>query len=173
MFNYVIAGSISDIRASLPFFGQCTFLILTDTICRFSCFFTWYQSVMEGSIHWTKISYSKSLRATANWSVNQVLKFVYIPTGIYIFKLNSGNTKTSCEIYSNLINKDNRTKYSNVALMYLLQKQPPRGALRKRCSENMRQIYKRTRMPKQLYWNHTSSWVFACKFAAYFQNTFF
>ena len=24
----------------------------------------------------------------------------------------------------------------------------------------------------QLYWNHTSSWVFSCKFAAYFQNTF-
>ena len=35
-------------------------------------------------------------------SVNQVLKFVYIPTGIYICKLNSGNTKTSCELYSNL-----------------------------------------------------------------------
>ena len=25
---------------------------------------------------------------------------------------------------------------------------------------------------KQLYWNQTSSWVFSCKFAAYFQNTF-
>ena len=24
----------------------------------------------------------------------------------------------------------------------------------------------------QLYWNHTSVWVFSCKFAAYFQNTF-
>ena len=24
----------------------------------------------------------------------------------------------------------------------------------------------------QLYWNHTPSWVFSCKFAAYFQNTF-
>ena len=23
------------------------------------------------------------------------------------------------------------------------------------------------------YWNHTSTWVFLCKFAAYFQNTFF
>ena len=31
-------------------------------------------------------------------------------------------------------------------------------------------------MPKcaalQLYWNHTSAWVFSCKFAAYFQNNF-
>ena len=24
----------------------------------------------------------------------------------------------------------------------------------------------------QLYWNRTSKWVFSCKFAAYFQNTF-
>ena len=25
----------------------------------------------------------------------------------------------------------------------------------------------------QLYGNHTSAWVFSCKFAAYFQNTFY
>ena len=25
----------------------------------------------------------------------------------------------------------------------------------------------------QRYWNRTSAWVFSCKFAAYFQNTFF
>ena len=28
------------------------------------------------------------------------------------------------------------------------QKQPPRGVPRKRCSENMQQIYRRTLMPK-------------------------
>ena len=28
-------------------------------------------------------------------------------------------------------------------------------------------IYKKT---KQLYWNHTSAWVFSCKFTAYFQK---
>ena len=28
------------------------------------------------------------------------------------------------------------------------QKQPPRGVLKKRCSENMQQIYRRTLMPK-------------------------
>ena len=28
------------------------------------------------------------------------------------------------------------------------QKQPSRGALKKRCSENMQQIYRRTPMPK-------------------------
>ena len=60
------------------------------------------------------------------------------------------------------------------------QKQPSRGVLRKSCSEDMQQIYRRTPMPKcgfntvamQLYWNHTSTWVFSCKCAAYFQNTF-
>ena len=30
----------------------------------------------------------------------------------------------------------------------ILQKQPPRGVLKKRCSENMQQIYRRTPMPK-------------------------
>ena len=62
----------------------------------------------------------------------------------------------------------------------ILQKQPPRGVLWKRCSENMQKIYRRTPMSKydfnkaalQLYWNYTSAWVFSCKFAAYFQNTF-
>ena len=51
-----------------------------------------------------------------------------------------------------------------------VQKQPFRGVLRKRCSENMQQIYMRTPMPKCDF--NTSAWVFSCKFAAYFQNTF-
>ena len=53
--------------------------------------------------------------------------------------------------------------------------------LRKRCSENMLQIYRRTATPKcdfnnaakELYWNYTSAWVvFPCIFATYFQNIF-
>ena len=60
------------------------------------------------------------------------------------------------------------------------QKQPPRAVPRESCSENMQQIYRRTRMPKchfnkvasQLYWNRTSACLFSCKFAAYFQHTF-
>ena len=63
---------------------------------------------------------------------------------------------------------------------YELQKQPFRDVLKKNCSENMQQIYRRTPMPRydlnkvalQLYWNRTSTWVFSCKFAAVFQNTF-
>ena len=57
-----------------------------------------------------------------------------------------------------------------------IQKQSFKGVLMKRCSE----ISSRTPMPKcdfhvdakQLYSNHTSAWVFACKFAAYFHNCF-
>ena len=59
------------------------------------------------------------------------------------------------------------------------QKQPSKDVLRKKCSENMQQIYRWKPMPKcgfnkvalQFYWNHISSWVFSCKFAAYYQNT--
>ena len=63
---------------------------------------------------------------------------------------------------------------------YHFQKQPSKGIIRKRCSKNMQQIYRRTPMSKcdfnkvskQLCWNHTSKWVFSCNFVAYFQNTF-
>ena len=60
------------------------------------------------------------------------------------------------------------------------QKQSPRGLLRKRCSENMQQIYRRTprlkcdfnKVAKKLCGNHTSAWVRSCIFAAYFRNNF-
>ena len=50
----------------------------------------------------------------------------------------------------------------------LKQKQPSKGVLKKKYSENMQQIYRRTPIPKceQLHWNHTLVWVFSCKFAA-------
>ena len=60
------------------------------------------------------------------------------------------------------------------------QKEPLGGVLWKKCSENIQQIYRRIPMPKcdfnkipnQLFWNHTFPWMFSCKFAAYFRNTF-
>ena len=65
-------------------------------------------------------------------------------------------------------------------LLLCIRKQPSRGVLRRKCSEDMQQNYRRTPMSKydfnkvalQLYWNSTVTWVFSCKFAAYFQNTF-
>ena len=67
-------------------------------------------------------------------------------------------------------------KFSNSTVMKV-EKQPSSGVLRKRCSENMQQIYRRTSMPKYDFdkvvkANHTSAWVFSCKFVAYFQSTF-
>ena len=60
------------------------------------------------------------------------------------------------------------------------QEQQSRGVHIKRFSKNMQQIYRMTSLPtcdfnkvaKQIYWNHTVAWVFFCKLAAYFQNTF-
>ena len=56
-----------------------------------------------------------------------------------------------------------------------LHRQPRIGVLKKRYSEIMQQIYRRTLMSncdfnkvaKQLYLNNTSTWVFSCKFSAY------
>ena len=69
-------------------------------------------------------------------------------------------------------------------LLYNVQKQPLRGVLEKRCSENMQQIYWRTPIPKcdfnkvakQFYWNRTSASVFSCDLVhifitAFLQNT--
>ena len=63
---------------------------------------------------------------------------------------------------------------------FRLQKQPSRGILKKRCPENMHQIYRRTPMPKcvfdkvafQLYWNNTSAWVFSVNLLHIFRTAF-
>ena len=95
-----------------------------------------------------------------------------------------GKTCFSCKykmVYNNA--KCFKTRYTKIIIQHLtlFQKQPLRGLLKKKCSENMQQIYRRIPMPKcdfnkvakQLYWNRTSAWVFSCKFTAYFQNIFF
>ena len=64
---------------------------------------------------------------------------------------------------------------------FFLQKYLSRGVLIKRCSENLLQIYRRISMRRcdfnkaanQLYWNHSSGWLFSCKFAAHFQEHIF
>ena len=55
------------------------------------------------------------------------------------------------------------------------------GVFRKRYSENMQQIYRRTpipkfgfnKVPKQLYWNYYLAWMLSCKFAAQILEYFF
>ena len=54
----------------------------------------------------------------------------------------------------------------NIDMIILQQKQPSIGALIKRCSKNMQQIYWRTVI--EITRPHGYS---PCKFAAYFQNT--
>ena len=62
----------------------------------------------------------------------------------------------------------------------LVQKQPPRGVPRKRCSENMQHIYRRIPMSKcefnkialQLYWYHTSAWVSPAKCCIFSEHLF-
>ena len=56
-----------------------------------------------------------------------------------------------------------------------IHKQPLRGVLGKKCSENMQQTQRRAPLLKcdlQLHLNHTSARVLPCKCFAYFQSTF-
>ena len=53
----------------------------------------------------------------------------------------------------------------------IIQMQPSRGDLRKKCSETTLTLMCSIKLQMQLYWNDTSVWVLSCKFAAYFQNT--
>ena len=74
-----------------------------------------------------------------------------------------------------------REKFGIKEFFSTVQEQPPRRVLKKRFSENMQQMYRRTPIPMcnfnkvalQLFWNHTLAWVFSCTFDSYFQNTFF
>ena len=71
-----------------------------------------------------------------------------------------------------------KSYFHNTFFIMTLQKHLSRSVLRKTYSENVKQIYKRTPMPRcdfnkfQFYWNCTLTWVFSSKLTAYFQNTF-
>ena len=82
--------------------------------------------------------------------------------------------------FNNIRNLKHVLTWDTLSNRYFKQKQPPTGVLKKKCCENMQDIYRRTPMlkcdfnkvAKQFYWNCTSWWVFSCKLTAYFQNTF-
>ena len=66
---------------------------------------------------------------------------------------------------------------ASVRLKVEYQKQPTWSNFRKRCSENMKQIYERTPMASVISIKLQSMeklhpWLFSCKFSAYFQNNF-
>ena len=58
-------------------------------------------------------------------------------------------------------------------LISLYQKQPSRGALRKKSSVNMQQqiLYREHPCQSAIYWSHTLTWVFSCKFSELFLRT--
>ena len=108
-------------------------------------------------------------------------KSVYYQVLILVFSVNlCGFLKDACLIFWSIpvwsslaytcsfIFKFNIMLHLESAMVH---KQPSRSVLRKSYSENMQQIYRRTPIPNcdfnkvtlQLYWNHTSSWVFSCK----------
>ena len=118
-------------------------------------------------------------------NICDVLFKAHILTGCGVtskFEAKSAALKSNFHVYLKHFSENKLLESSFFEAMYLIkvQKQPPRGVPRKRYSENIQQIYRRTPMPKcdfnkvalQLYQNRTSAWVFTCKFAAYFQNTF-
>ena len=82
------------------------------------------------------------------------------------------------------IYKNNHLNYSKKAPVRprnsIIQEQPTRGVHKKRCSENMYLIYRRTPMSKcdfnkvarQLYWNHTLAWIFSCNLLHIFSTSF-
>ena len=84
----------------------------------------------------------------------------------------------SPELSSFYLIKLNRFKSSDYLKhwLWVLRCSYPEVFLVKYGSENMQQIYKRIPIPKYDFnkvAKHTSAWVFSCKFAAYFQNTFY
>ena len=103
-----------------------------------------------------------------------VIKIAFVgldpcPANIYLSILSHRSTIKSSEGFRK--NDDTLLSLqltSNNILQIFPRKQAPRGVPKKRCFENMQQIYSRTPMPKCDF----NKVVFSCKFAAYFQNTF-
>ena len=66
----------------------------------------------------------------------------------------------------------NKAKKSNE----IGQKQSARGVLKKVAPKICWRTHMRewdfNKVANQFYWNHISAWVFSCRFARYFQNTF-
>ena len=83
-----------------------------------------------------------------------------------------------CLILTFQTSGDNIFISSHQSCFIKTQKQPSRGVLIKRCSENLQEIYRR--MPKcdfnkvalQLYSNRISVWVFSCRFLHIFRTPF-
>ena len=112
---------------------------------------------------WTKVSFTFP---EVMWTLT--MKLPYTKVDLYP-KVKSqtclSSLRVSCKRALRIHKKwDKSSSKKKVGLVAsYLQKQPSRGVLRKRCSGNMQQIYRRTPMPKRDFNNI---------FVAYFQDNF-
>ena len=74
--------------------------------------------------------------------------FVIILTSVIRFISNNKSIRTFALLFDKIKGVSHLTYCRDLMTSYDFQKQPSRGVLRKRCSENMPQIYWRTPMPK-------------------------
>ena len=87
-----------------------------------------------------------------------------------------------CRLKHSILNETFEETYLEPCQMFVIEvwKQHSRSVLIKRYPEIFTKFPGETPMPKydftndvkQLCWNRTSTWVFSCKFAAYFQDIF-
>ena len=87
------------------------------------------------------------------WNLNyglsiakQIRQYYGETCGAVIFSLYFSKLHTF--LFFQLLNLWPILSYTDKFLAFYHQRQPPRGVLKKRCSENMQQIYSRTLMPK-------------------------
>ena len=121
-----------------------------------------------------------SLTGTAYFSTRQLLHVLMFCFNIYCIGLSTRYhpTNSSQYCFNHFCLSIQQMLESIKALFHMFynrQRQLSRGVLKKRYSEDMQQIYRRTTMLKcdcnkfalPLYWNNTLAWVLSYKFAAY------
>ena len=112
--------------------------------------------VLQAAVFWSSAHFWWYFQFWLNIPHNyfQILSFTLL--GIFLFQMNRKFQKQPSSARSS----------------------PSEVFLRKRRSENMQQIYRKTTLPKcnfnkvanLLYWNCTLAWVFSCEFITYFQK---
>ena len=136
--------------------------------------------------NFTKISLINSLDILGSGTLLRIiLSSAICPlSNVQLFSMNISMTASVSEcLWSRSLETSPKLSKVLATVQHYLdfQKLQPRGVPRKRCSENMQQIYRRAPMPKcdfrevalQLYWNHIWARAFSCKFVAYYQNNSF
>ena len=95
-----------------------------------------------------------------NWLFDRHILANMCRQGYYIYNSNDWNSRISLDKFPVIFDSEASTQKCSYKKVFW----------------NIQQIYMPkwdfNKVAKQLYWYYTSTWVFYCKFAAYFQNTF-